>query len=961
MTTAHTATTAPYYEQLQAGAGARPPRAYFRSDAPVLNLNGDWAFRLSPTADVPADFVAVDHDDTGWDTLPVPSNWQLHGYGSPAYTNTVFPFPVEPPFVPTENPTGDYRRRFRLPADFTGAEQVVLRFDGVDSCCRVWLNGRELGISTGSRLPVEFDVADIVRSDGENVLAVRVHQWSFGSYLEDQDMWWLSGIFRDVTLIARPAGAIDDFFVHAGYDAATGAGTLLVDCSVPARLTVPELGVDIAAGERADVGEVQPWSAELPRLYEGVLASEGEQVPVRIGFRTVEVRDGLLTVNGRRILLRGVNRHEFHPDLGRALTEDVMRTDLQLMKAHNVNAVRTSHYPPHPRLLELCDELGFYVVDECDLETHGFIHVGWRGNPPADPEWRELMLDRMARTVERDKNRPCVVIWSLGNECGLGENLAAMSAWAKGRDPSRPIHYEGAFASGYVDMYSRMYPSHAEVDAIGRRAESPLADPELDAHRRGLPFVLCEYGHAMGNGPGGLLEYQQLFEKYPRCQGGFIWEWIDHGIRSVTPAGREFFAYGGDFGEPLHDSNFVADGLVFPDRTPSPGLREYAKVIEPVRILPGPGTVTVSNLHDFRDLSHLAFRWRLEEAGRPVADGELVVPAVAAGESARVPLPALPATEGESWLTVSAMLAAAQPWAPAGHEVAWGQAQVVAAAPPPAAPPGAGTSMDGDRIRLGTATFGADGQLIRLGGLPVTGPRLDVWRAAIDNDRAFHGESVETGWRGLGLDRVRHRLIGVDREGGGLVVRTRVAPAATDLGLLTTYRWSADGDALRLDLEVTPEGEWTVPLPRLGLRMGLPAALSTVEWFGLGPGEAYADSRQAARLGRFTATVEELQTPYVYPQENGNRLDVRELLVSGSDGATLRVAGLPVFSFSARRWTSEQLDAARHPTDLVAGEQLWLNLDIAQQGLGSASCGPGVLPQYRLEAAPASFSLLLRG
>jgi beta-galactosidase len=951
----------PYHEDPRPTSGARAPRAWFSSDAQALDLSGGWRFRLSPRADGDSDFAAVDFDDAAWATLPVPAHWQLHGAGAPAYTNTAYPFPVDPPHVPTENPTGDHRLVFRLPAGWAAA-RTVLRFEGVDSCLRVWLNGRELGTGTGSRLPVEFDATEALRLSGDNVVAVRVHQWSAASYLEDQDMWWLSGIFRPVMLLARPADALDDYFVHADYEHATGRGRLRADTDVAARLTVPELDVDVAAGETVGIAAVEPWSAESPRLYDGLLTSAGERVPLRIGFRTTRVQDGVLTINGRRVLFRGVNRHEFHPDLGRALPEEVMLEDVLLMKRHNINAVRTSHYPPHPRFLELCDEYGLYVIDECDLETHGFVHVGWRGNPADDPRWRDALVDRMRRTVERDKNRPSVVLWSLGNESGTGRNLAAMAEWTRRRDPSRPLHYEGDWSCADVDVYSRMYASHAEVDRIGRREEQPLADAELDARRRAMPFILCEYAHAMGNGPGGLWEYQRLFETYPRCQGGFVWEWIDHGLRKRTRDGREFFAYGGDFGEPLHDGNFVADGLLFPDRTPSPGLLEYKKVIEPVRIAPHPaGGVQVTNLHDVRDLSHLAFVWSLQTEGLTVASGTFEVPPLAPGSSATLPPPSLPGTDRESWLTVRAVLAADEPWAPAGHEVAWGQLAVPWTAAPTQRPPAGGLPVPaGERIELGPGVFDpSDGRLLRIGEVEVDGPRLDVWRAPTDNDRAPHGEAVEPSWRHLGLHRVEHRVDGVAVEGAELVVRTRVAPAATDLGILTTYRWSAPPHGLRLTVQVRPQGAWPCPLPRLGLRMSLPARFRRVEWFGRGPGEAYADTGRAARIGRFDDTVEALQTPYVYPQENGNRGDVRWATLSDDHGQGVRLEGEPTFEFTARPWTTEQLDQARHTTDLVAGDRVWVNLDHAQHGMGSASCGPGVLAGYRLDPVATTFTVLL--
>jgi beta-galactosidase len=479
-----------------------------------------------------------------------------------------------------------------------------------------------------------------------------------------------------------------------------------------------------------------------------------------------------------------------------------------------------------------------------------------------------------------------------------------------------------------------------------------------------MPFILCEYGHAMGNGPGGLSEYQALFEKYPRCQGGFVWEWIDHGLIAKTPEGREFYAYGGDFGEVVHDGNFVADGLVFPDRTPSPGLLELKKVVEPVRIEIDVETgIRVTNLFDFRDLSHLAFRWRLEEEGEEVAEGPLRVPGAAAGESVVVSLPEFSVGLRETWLTVQAVLASDESWAAAGHVVAWAQLCVAdgGKAGDWPAPAGDAVSWTGrEEIAMGDALFdAATGRLVKLGPLAVEGPQLDVWRAPIDNERSFSRAPLEDAWRALGLDRMVHRVDGIADEGAGLVVRTRVAPAATGAGLLTTYRWSLRGTKLALTVEVQPVGPWAGVLPRLGLRMSVPAGLGEVEWFGLGPGEAYPDTRRAARVGRFALTVDQLQTPYVFPQENGNRSEVRWVVLSEEAGSqVLRIEGSPTFEFSARRWTSEDLDAARHTSELVPGDRIWLNLDARQHGMGSASCGPGVLPAYRLEVSALSMSLL---
>ncbi|MFI8193575.1 glycoside hydrolase family 2 TIM barrel-domain containing protein [Streptomyces sp. NPDC085946] len=947
--------TAGYVEDVSPGRGALPPRAWYASsDARSLSLNGRWRLRVSATADAEDDAFAEPGFDAGdWAGVTVPGHWVLQGdgaFGSPVYTNHLYPFPVDPPRVPTENPTGDHLRVFDLPGDWPGDGDAVLRFDGVESCARVWLNGTELGTFQGSRLPHEFAVGHLLEPSG-NVLAVRVHQWSAGSYLEDQDQWWLPGIFRDVTLLHRPADCAGDFFVHTSYDHRTGEGTLRVDSAAGGRVTVPELGVDVAAGEPVTVA-VEPWTAETPRLYDGVLATGGERVPLRIGFRTVALEDGLIKVNGRPVLFKGVNRHEWHPVHGRALDPETMREDVLLMKRHHINAVRTSHYPPHPAFLDLCDEYGLWVIDECDLETHGFTEQGWRDNPVDDDRWTPALLDRAARMVERDKNHPSVVLWSLGNEAGTGRGLTAMAGWIHGRDPSRPVHYEGDADCRDTDVYSRMYASHAEVERIGRGLDGGTR------RRRALPFLLCEYGHAMGNGPGGLADYQELFERYDRLQGGFVWEWIDHGIAHPELG----YAYGGDFGEELHDGNFVCDGLLFPDRRPSPGLVEYAKVIEPVRIEGDPaggttGTVRVTNRQDFADLSALAFTWAYQVDGETVATGPLAVPPLGPGGSADVKLPGPPAhgPGGEAQWTVRALLADGTAWAPRGHVVAWGQVTVAERRAPSVGAPVRPVS-DGGRITLGPAVFDArTGALRAIGDVPVDGLRLDVWRAPTDNDL---GAAWQTDtrygllWRTLGLHRMRHRLDGVAAGGDALTVRTRVAPAAAELGLAAVYRWTSDGDRLRLTVSVTPEGDWTVPLPRLGVRFGLPAA-DAVRWFGGGPGEAYPDTRAAARLGRWESTVDALQTPYVRPQENGARADVRWVEIGG-----LRIEGDPVFWFSARRWTTEQLDAARHRTDLVPGDTVWVHLDHGLHGIGSQSCGPGPLPQYVLRAEPAEFSFV---
>ncbi|MET1007423.1 MAG: glycoside hydrolase family 2 TIM barrel-domain containing protein, partial [Propionibacteriaceae bacterium] len=687
-----------YVEDFTPGSGLRSPvRSWLHSDAPRLSLNGDWKFRLWATPAL-ADDAAIDpdFDDSEWDTIPVPSHWVLQGdgaYGAPIYTNVQYPFPIEPPYVPDDNPTGDHRRTFELP-DWD-SDSILLRFDGVESVYRVWLNGTEIGVGKGSRLAQEFDVTEAVRP-GTNVLRVLVHQWSSMSYLEDQDQWWLPGIFRDVTLVGRPRGGIHDLWLRAGYDHEQGEGSLDLELraapdAYPITVEVPELGYretfataaenEAAALGGTAVGAVEPWSAESPRLYDATVTSSGEQISMRIGFRSVRVVGDIFTVNGNQVIFRGMNRHETHPVRGRMFDEEHARADMILMKRSGVNAIRTSHYPPHPRVLDLCDELGFWVIDECDLETHGFVYLGWQGNPSDDPRYEAAYLDRIERTVERDKNHPSIVIWSLGNEAGTGRNLAQMSRWVHRRDIERPVHYEGDYQGAYTDVYSRMYPNFIETAAIGGEHGPLLECSPAEAVRvRTKPFLMCEYAHAMGNGPGGLSEYDELEERFPRLHGGFIWEWRDHGLLTHAPDGTPFYGYGGDFGEVVHDSNFVMDGMVLPDDTPTPGLAEFAAVSAPIRFALNDRVLSLRSRYHSIDTSHLRFVAEVEVGGLPQETQILDVPPVAAGGGESVTLPEVLFEEryGETWLTVRAELAEATPWAPEGHVVARDQFEVSA-------------------------------------------------------------------------------------------------------------------------------------------------------------------------------------------------------------------------------------------------------------------------------------------
>ncbi|MFF1386331.1 glycoside hydrolase family 2 TIM barrel-domain containing protein [Arthrobacter sp. NPDC058288] len=960
--------------------GTMPARAYLVSDAPRLSLNGMWKFRLhAGIRQAPQDGWQSGGDRPDFGDLPVPSSWPMHGHGTPWYTNVQFPFAVEPPHVPDANPVGDLFVEFEAGPEYFPS--ALIRFDGIESAGTVWLNGTFLGTTRGSRLAHEFDATGVL-VPGRNVLAVQVAQFSAASYVEDQDMWWLPGIFRDVTLQARPSEGIDDVFVHADYDHHSGEGILRVEASragepIAAVVRIPELALDAPAGEEHRLPDVEPWSAELPRLYDATVSTAGETVRVQLGFRTISIEDAQFKVNGRRILLRGVNRHEHHPKLGRVVPREVMESELRLMKQHNINAIRTSHYPPHPDFLALADQLGFYVVLECDLETHGFEEGGWQQNPSADPQWQQALVDRMSRTVERDKNHASVIMWSLGNEAGTGENLAAMSRWAKLRDPSRPIHYEGDWSSAYVDVYSRMYASQAETELIGRGVESALDDADLDARRRAMPFVLCEYVHAMGNGPGGMSEYQELFHLHPRLMGGFVWEWLEHGITRTAPDGQEYFVYGGDFGEEVHDGNFVTDGLVDAHRVPRPGLLDFKKVIEPltIEVAADWSGFTFTNRFDFADTSGLEFRYTVEADGERVDGGLVDVAPVAPQESAAVRLPAGlldRAGLAPAVLTVQAVLKEDAAWADAGHEVAWAQESAnLRVAPTPAAT--AGVQEDGDLLRLGPAVFDrATGQLARLGGTAVEGLRLLLWRAPTDNDLGAEWESpdprpVATQWLEAGLNRMHARLVGMSfrptADGGDeLVVRTRVAAAGKQFGVLVEYAWTSDGSSVSVRTTVKPDGSWVnagwpVPWARIGVELVMASDTKSVEWFGQGPHHSYPDTGQGTRLGWYSMPLKSMDVEYVRPQESGARSGVYSAALE-LDAGLLTVGGEP-FAVTVRPYSLAVLEAATHRPDLVPDGRTYLYLDHAVHGVGTAACGPGVLEGYRLAPREAEFSFVL--
>ena len=998
----------PYLDEASAMSGERSESPWFKL------LNGNWKFNYAENPDLAPDNFFIEYfpedflmgfDTTHWNSnqwkdIQVPRSWQTLGYGRPHYTNVIYPFPVDPPYVPTENPTGSYRRKFVIPDDWDDC-QIFLRFEGVDSAFYVWVNGQQVGYSQGSRLPAEFDITAHVRH-GVNTIAVRVFQWSDGSYLEDQDMWWLSGIFRDVYLIATPQVHVFDFRVRteldAEYrDAILKVRTVVKNCSqeaaenytVEARLldadqqSVMDAPLSSSVSVQAEgeatidleaaVENPEKWSAESPYLYSLVITLKDDHDQVvevetcKVGFRSVELKNGNVLVNGIPVMFKGVNRHDHHPDMGKAVPLDSMIEDILLMKRHNVNAVRTSHYPNDPRFYDLCDYYGIYIIDETDLECHGFGPAGNWNWTSDDPEWEGAYVDRMIRMVERDKNHPCVIIWSLGNESGFGCNHKAMAKWVREADPTRLLHYEGDRKQEIADIVGPMYTS---VDGIIKLAE------DSDAEK---PVILCEYAHAMGNGPGGFKEYWDAFYKYKRLQGGFVWDWIDQGLRQVTEDSVDWFAYGGDFGDEPNDKNFLINGLIFPDRKPSPGLIEYKKVLEPVKVEQvdlTAGKVKITNRYDFASLSHLLVSWNLMADGKVIQNGTIPTPEIPAGESETLIVPftrpptLTPGTD--YWLNISFTLASDTPWASRGHEVAWSQFRLSLNVPiAREIKTDSILPMNCDESENLIEITGANFSLIfdKVYGFITcwrheemkiinSGPKLNFWRAPLDNDVRVRGD-----WHKARLNSLTHRVDGVECSGTEQIIKirlhSRIAPPVLALGFECDYTYTIYGSGdVTIEAHGVPKGNLPV-LPRIGLQMTLPKELNHVSWYGRGPGECYVDSKQANRVGVYSCMVDDLYVPYVYPQDNGNRTDVRWVSLTNTRGMGL-LAVMPDLNFSASRFTTEDLENAMHTCDLIPRDEITLNLDYRHHGLGSASCGPGVLPQYELHPEEFRFAIRLK-
>jgi beta-galactosidase len=970
----------------------------------VRLLSGGWRFRWAknPFA-VPPGFEQPGYDDAGWDTLPVPSNWQVVGanenrpYDRPFFSNIKHPFPADPPRVPhDDNPVGLYRTRFEVPAEWKG-RRVLVHFAGVQSAYYAWLNGSRLGYREDSFTPGEFDLTPHLRA-GTNVLAVEVIHHSDGSYLEDQDYWRLAGIFRDVLLLAPPEVRLRDFVVRTDLDAAHRDARLDLGAWLENRSPGAAAGHQVLASVlaadgrevfRADLAPAGPiaeggeaavrasgtvraprlWSAEAPHLYTLVLEHRDgagavqEVVAARIGFREVEMKGGQLLLNGIAITFKGVNRHEFDPDRGRVVPRERMVEDIRLMKQHSFNAVRTSHYPNDPRWLDLCDEYGLYVVDEANVESHELWEKGVY--IADDPAWTAAFVARGVAMVDRDKNHPSVVLWSMGNETGLGRGFDAMYAAMKAIDPTRPIHYESrnppyAPTLSSFDVISTMYPTVGHILDLMNRDES-------------RPVIICEYAHAMGNGLGNFFKYWRAYDEHPRLQGGFIWDWVDQALRHPGPGGGTVWNWVN-----TSDGANANDGLVNADRTPQPELEEAKKVQQPVKVEEVDASacrVRVRNAHDFLDLSHLALEWRLLADGVPVRSGTVGEGLdVRPGGSRELELPCGHrdvSPDREGILELRFTLREDQPWARRGHEVAWEQLALprrgFAASVIAPAPPSLEVRRNGARLVLSSPDLEAaieGGSLVSYrwkGEERLAGPlRPHLWRVPTDNDEGGGIASFAHRWREAGLDRLEivarePRVEKVADDRARIVVESRLQGTKAAVALETVYDVSGDG---RIGVTGTFEAAGGLPpLPRVGFQLQLPGTYDTAEWYGRGPHESYADRKEGARLGRFRSKVVDLHFPHVMAQENGNHTDVRWVRVLDERGRGLLFSGEAALDFTAHDYTDAALLAAKESQTLERDGRVTLSLDLAQMGLGGDdSWSPRVHPEYQLTAPRHRFA-----
>jgi beta-galactosidase len=982
------ATLIPYATMEKAVAGDRFGSEY------MLLLNGKWRFHWVPKpADRPADFFRTDFDVSGWKSIEVPGNWQFQGYDVPIFLDEGYPFPKNPPFIPHDhNPVGSYRTEFAVPEGWKN-RQVFLHFDGVESGFYVWVNGQLVGYNEDSRTPAEFNITPYLRPGG-NILAVEVYQWSDGSYLECQDYWRLSGIFRNVYLFSTPPVHIRDFELKADLDAACrdavfrmkawvrNSGQLaaqnhslevtLLDSdghAVGAQILAKETSPFISPGAqsifllKSALSNPHKWSAEHPNLYAVLLTlkDEGGRVveieSAKFGFRKVEVKEGQFLLNGRPILIKGVNRHEHDPLTAHYVTRDSMIKDIVLMKQHNINTVRTSHYPNDPQWYELCDQYGLYLIDEANIESHG---MGY--DPEVTlanrPEWKKAHLDRIIRMVERDKNHTSVIIWSLGNEAGDGTNFEAASEWIHRRDPSRPVHYERAELRPHTDIYCPMY---ARIEDIVGYAKQ----------RQDRPLILCEYSHAMGNSLGNLQDYWDAIERYPQLQGGSIWDWMDQGMRKTLPDSRLSYGCANDFDPNRKEESFCCDGVLFSDRAITPKAFEVKKVYQNIGFKPADlaaGKVEIVNKFFFTNLMGYEFLWSVAEGGTEVEAGDLGRLDIGPRESRVVTVPfekPKPKPGAEYWLRLSVRLLDDLPWAPRGREIAAEQFKLPFYEVAPAAdlkglPPLRKAETENEVVLSGREfevhfdkSMGSISSYRFQGAeLIAAGPLPNFWRAPTDNDVGDRMPARCAAWQKASSSRTVDGF--AVEQVDGSVFRVVVRFGLNDVGSKhqTTYTVLGSGDII-VENEIRIGGSNLPEFPRFGMRLRLPSAFKKVEWYGRGPHENYCDRNTSAFVGLYRSTVQEQFTPYPSLQENGYKTDVRWAAVRDGQGRGLAFFGMDLVGFSALPYTIEDLTPEKRGwksvADLVERDFVELNIDLKQMGVGGDdSWGARPHPEYTL-------------
>ena len=948
------------------------------------NLNGVWKFMFLDAPEYsPEGFFNSDFDVTKMDDITVPGNWQLQGYGKMHYSDLWYNFPINPPYVPTENPTGIYKRTFFVEESYRD-KKIIIRFCGVDSAYHLWINGKEVGYSKVARNESEFDITDLIRVGEENDVTVRVYQWSDGTYLEDQDMWWESGIFRDVELIGVPKDGINDYKVIADLDDEYKNGIFKVEAFLR---TTKEVNVTfelVDAGENTVftktvvakegkacidevIADVNHWTAETPYLYKLFMTVEDdgqivEVIPQNVGFRNIRLNGETFLVNGVAIKFKGVNRHDYSPQNGRVVSREEIEKDIILMKQFNINAIRTSHYPNSYYLYDLCDEYGMYLIAETDLECHGFELTGDYKWITDDPSWELAYVSRMTRMIERDKNHPAIIFWSLGNESAFGCNFSKMTDVAHEMDPTRLVHYEGDFDVESADVYSTMYTW------IENPKKPYLMKDIIEKSKK--PHIHCEYCHAMGNGPGNLKDYQDLVYAHDKLQGGFVWEWFDHGIESFTESGEKYYRYGGDFGDDPSNKDFCIDGLIMPDRTPSPGLYEYKKVIEPITTTAvdiQKGIINLLSRYDFANLDRFNLVYKVMEDDVILQTGFMAVPSIEARANRDITLPydlsAIKVKPGAHYyVNISYQLREDTSYASSGHELATAQFELPLYKEGIVVRPEGILNVEKEHTTLHVkgANFSLDfnlvnGNLMNIvrDGMQVLskGPRLTLWRAPISNDMEIIDKLKKVYFLHLEHEVVMN--IDYHMEGNILKVEVDTINSTTNSAwhFKTKYVYTVcpSGDIL-IDVEGTPSGRVDLApdmLPRIGVSMHLDKSMEHVRYFGMGPGENYADSKEAAQMGLYANTVDGLFTNYVIPQENGNHMGCKWVSMTNDRGMGLLASTEGDFNFSASWYEDKDLDDAKHTCDLVKRDYIVFNVDYKQNALGTNSCGQWQLDKYR--------------